>query len=141
MISALRVADTGIVLLNAAMGVEVGTDIIMEYTDEFKTPTILAINQLDHSKADFDKTVREAKNHFGSHIVVVQYPLNQGEGFNAIIDVLNMVLYQYSAEGGKPQKLPIPAEEKSKAETLHKELIEAIAGNDEALMEKYFDKG
>ena len=140
-ISALRVADTGIVLLNAAMGVEVGTDIIMEYTDEFKTPTILAINQLDHSKADFDKTVREAKNHFGSHIVVVQYPLNQGEGFNAIIDVLNMVLYQYSAEGGKPQKLPIPAEEKSKAETLHKELIEAIAGNDEALMEKYFDKG
>lgn len=140
-ISALRVADTGIVLLNAAMGVEVGTDIIMEYTDEFKTPTILAINQLDHSKADFDKTVREAKNHFGSHIVVVQYPLNQGEGFNKIIDVLNMVLYEYPADGGKPKKLPIPDAEKEKAETLHKELIEAIATNDEALMEKYFDKG
>lgn len=140
-ISALRVADTGIVLLNAAMGVEVGTDIIMEYTDEFKTPTILAINQLDHSKADFDKTVREAKNHFGSHIVVVQYPLNQGEGFNKIIDVLNMVLYEYPADGGKPKKLPIPDAEKEKAETLHKELVEAIATNDEALMEKYFDKG
>jgi elongation factor G len=140
-ISALRVADTGVVLLNAAMGVEVGTDIIMEYTEEFKTPTIFAVNQLDLHKSDFDKTVREAKNHFGSHIVVVQYPLNQGEGFNAIVDVLNMVLYQYSAEGGKPQKLPIPEEEKAKAETLHKELIEAIAGNDEALMEKYFDKG
>ncbi len=140
-LSALRVADTGIVLLNAAMGVEVGTDIIMEYTDEFRTPTILAINQLDHSKADFDKTVREAKDHFGTHIVVVQYPLNQGDGFNAIVDVLNMVLYQYPAEGGKPQKLPIPDTEKAKAENLHKELIEAIAGNDEALMEKYFDKG
>lgn len=140
-ISALRVADTGIVLLNAAMGVEVGTDIIMEYTDEFKTPTILAINQLDHSKADFDKTVREAKNHFGSHIVVAQYPLNQGEGFNKIVDVLNMVLYEYPADGGKPKKLPIPDAEKEKAETLHKELIEAIATNDEALMEKYFDKG
>ena len=140
-LSALRVADTGIVLLNAAMGVEVGTDIILEYTDEFKTPTILAVNQLDHSKADFDKTVREAKDHFGSHIVVVQYPLNQGEGFNQIVDVLNMVLYQYPPEGGKPQKLPIPDIEKAKAENLHKELIEAIAGNDEALMEKYFDKG
>ncbi len=140
-ISALRVADTGVVLLNAAMGVEVGTDIIMEYTDQFKTPTILAINQLDHSKADFDKTVREAKNHFGNHIVVAQYPLNQGEGFNQIVDVLNMVLYEYSAEGGKPKKLPIPNAEKEKAETLHKELIEAIATNDEALMEKYFDKG
>lgn len=140
-ISALRVADTGIVLLNSAMGVEVGTDIIMEYTYEFKTPTIFAVNQLDHSKADFDKTIQEAKNHFGNHIIVVQYPLNQGENFNAIVDVLNMVLYQYSPEGGKPKKLPIPNNEKQKAETLHKELIEAIAANDETLMEKYFDKG
>lgn len=140
-ISALRVADTGIMLLNAAMGVEVGTDIIWEYTDKFKTPMIFAVNQLDNGQADFDKTIREAKTHFGANVAVVQYPLNQGLGFNAIVDVLNMVLYQYSIEGGKPEKLPIPDSEKEKAETLHKELIEAIASNDETLMEKYFDKG
>jgi elongation factor G len=140
-ISALRVADTGVMLLNASMGVEVGTDVIWEYTEKFKTPMIFLVNQLDHSDADFDKTVQEAKNHFGSHIVLVQYPINTGPGFSAIIDVLNMVLYQYSDKGGKPEKLPIPDAERPKAEALHKELIEAIASNDEGLMEKYFDQG
>lgn len=140
-ISALRVADTGIMILNAAMGVEVGTDIIWEYTDNFKTPTLFVVNQLDKEEADFDKTVREAKTHFGGNVVAVQYPLQTGSGFNSIIDVLNMVMYQYPPQGGKPQKLPIPDNEKEKAEQLHKELIETIASNDEGLMEKYFDKG
>ncbi len=140
-IAALRVADTGIMLLNGAHGVEVGTEIVWEYTEEFKTPMILAVNQIDHEKADFDKTVEQARNRFGSSVVVVQYPMNQGVGFNAIVDVLNMVMYQFPAEGGKPQKLPIPAAELERAENLHKELIEAIAGNDEGLMEKYFEQG
>jgi elongation factor G len=140
-ISALRVADTGVMLLNASFGVEVGTDIIWEYTEKFKTPMILAVNKLDQDKADFDKTVLQAKDHFGRNVVVVQYPLNQGLGFNTIIDVLRMTLYQFPENGGKPEKFPIPAEEKERADRLHKELIEAIAENDETLMEKYFDKG
>ncbi|OJW77851.1 MAG: elongation factor G [Bacteroidetes bacterium 46-16] len=140
-ISALRVADTGVMLLNASTGVEVGTDIIWEYTEKFKTPMIFLINQLDHPKADFDKTVQEAQSHFGNHVVLVQYPINAGPGFSAIIDVLNMVLYQYNDQGGKPEKLDIPEAERPKAEALHKELIEAIASNDEGLMEKYFDQG
>ncbi|HEX4849244.1 MAG TPA: elongation factor G, partial [Puia sp.] len=140
-VSALRVADTGVMLLNASFGVEVGTDIIWEYTEKFKTPMIFAVNKLDQDKADFDKTVRQAKDHFGRNVVVVQYPLNQGLGFDAIVDVLRMTMYQFPAEGGKPQKLPIPADERERADTLHKELIEAIAENDESLMEKYFDKG
>ncbi|MBS1600604.1 MAG: elongation factor G [Bacteroidetes bacterium] len=140
-VSSLRVADTGIMLLNASFGVEVGTDIIWEYTEKFKTPMIFAVNKLDQDKADFDKTVRQAKDHFGRNVVVVQYPLNAGLGFNTIIDVLRMTMYQFPDSGGKPKKLPIPAEEKEKADQMHKELIEAIAENDESLMEKYFDKG
>ena len=70
-ISALRVADTGVMLLNAVMGVEVGTDIIWDYTDRFKTPMIFAVNKLDDDNADFDKTVREAKSQFGNKNVVV----------------------------------------------------------------------
>jgi elongation factor G len=140
-LTALRVADTGLMLLNASTGVEVGTDVIWEYTEKFKTPMIFVVNQLDHPKADFYKTALEAKNHFGNNVVIVQYPVNPGLAFDAIIDVLNMVMYKYSEEGGKPQKLPIPDEEKAKAEDLHKELIEAIASNDEGLMELYFEKG
>jgi elongation factor G len=140
-LSALRVADTGVMVLNTSIGVEVGADVIWEYTEKFKTPTLFVANQLDHPKSEFDRTVQEAKAHFGNNVVVVQYPINPGLGFNAIIDVLNMVMYEYSDGTAKPKKLPIPASEKEKAETLHKELIEAIASNEEGLMEKYFDKG
>jgi elongation factor G len=62
-------------------------------------------------------------------------------GFNAIIDVLNMVMYEYKEGQSRPAKLPIPDSERARAEALHKELIEAIASNDEGLMEKYFDQG
>ena len=140
-ISALRVADTGIMLLNAAMGVEVGTDIIWQYTEQFKTPMIFAVNHLDNENADYDATVQEVKQHFGSKITIIQYPLQQGEGFHCIIDVLRMTMYKFKDAGGKPEKLPIPDEERERAEQLHKELIEAVAGNDEGLMEKYFEKG
>src|SRR5690349_19476664 len=140
-ISALRVADTGVMLLNATMGVEVSTDIIWDYTEQFKTPMIFAVNKLDEDDADFDKTVAEAKNHFGNNVQVVQYPRQQGAGFHEIIDVLRMTMYKFKDAGGKPEKLPIPDEEKDKADALHRELVEAVASNDESLMEKYFDKG
>ncbi len=139
-VASLRVADTGVMLLNANFGVEVGSDIIWEYTEHFKTPMIFAVNKLDLEKADFDKTVAQAKEHFGRNVAVVQYPLNQGLEFDSIIDVLRMTMYKFPAEGGKPKKLPIPDSEREKANRLHKELIEAIAENDESLMEKYFDK-
>lgn len=140
-VAALRVADTGVMLLNAVMGVEVSTDIIWDYTEQFKAPMIFAVNKLDDDNADFDNTVQEAKKHFGNKIVVVQYPQQQGAGFHAIIDVLRMTMYKFRDTGGKPEKLPIPEEEKAKAEALHRELVEAVAGNDEVLMEKYFEKG
>ncbi|MBY0481604.1 MAG: elongation factor G [Chitinophagaceae bacterium] len=141
LISALRVADTGVMILNAAVGVEVGTDIIWEYTEKFKTPTLFVVNQLDKEDADFDKTLKEAKSHFGANVVAVQFPVQTGENFNAIVDVLNMVMYQYGPEGGKPAKLPIPDHLKQRADQLHKELVEIVASNDEGLMEKYFELG
>lgn len=140
-ISALRVSDTGIMVINAAMGVEVGTDIIWQYTERFKTPMIFGINQLDHEKADYDKALQQVKDHFGTNVVAVQYPLQVGAGFHEIIDVLTMTRYAFKDSGGKPEKLPIPDSEKEKAERLHKELVEAVASNDERLMETYFEKG
>src|SRR5438874_5745056 len=140
-LSALRVADTGIMLLNATSGVEVGTDVIWEYTEKFKTPMIFAVTKLDSDKAEYNKTIQQAKDHFGNKVTVVQYPLQEGAGFHEIIDVLRMTLYKFKDTGGKPEKLPIPDDEKARAEVLHKELVEAVASNDESLMEKYFDKG
>src|SRR5438270_10706867 len=101
---------------------------------------IFAVNKLDNDKGDFNKTVQEAKANFGNKVVVVQYPLQEGAGFHEIVDVLTMTLYKFKDTGGKPEKLPIPDDERDKADRLHKELVEAIASNDEGLMEKYFEK-
>jgi len=140
-VSCLRVADTGVMILNAANGVEVGTDVIWDYTERFRTPMIFAVNKLDHDKADFASTMQQAKEHFGSRLTLVQYPRQEGAGFHEIIDVLRMVMYKFEDTGGKPQKLSIPEEERQKADELHRQLVEAVASNDERLMEKYFDKG
>lgn len=140
-ITALRVADTGVMVLNAQNGVEVGTELIWEYTEQFRTPMIFIVNQVDSEKADFDATVEQARNRFGDSVVTVQFPYNPGQGFNAIIDVLKMVMYQFPADGGKPEKMPIPEDVREKADEMHNELVEAIAVNDEGLMELYFDKG
>jgi len=140
-VTALKVADTAMVMLNARSGVEVGTELIWEYVDKYETPSLFVINQLDHEKADFEKTLEQAKNRFGNRVLPLQFPVNQGPGFNAIVDALRMVLYVFPAEGGKPEKKPIPAEHKSRADELHNALVEAAAENDEALMEKYFENG
>jgi len=141
MISSVRVADTCVMVINAQHGVEVGTELIWDYIDQFQKPVIFAINQVDHPKADFDRALSTLKERFGNAVVQMQYPVNQGESFNAIIDLLKMVMYKFPPEGGKPEKLPIPASEKEKADKLHNELVERAAENDEKLMEKYFEKG
>ena len=140
-VSSLRVADTCVMVLNASHGVEVGTELIWNNIDTHKKPTIIAINQVDNEKADFNQTLDAAKESFGEAVTLMQYPLNQGEGFDSIIDLLKMVMYKFSSEGGKPEKLPIPESEMERANELHNELVEKAAENDEDLMELYFEKG
>ena len=140
-ISSIRVADTCVLLINAQHGIEVGTELIWNYADRYQKPVILAINQLDHPKSNFDQTLESMKNRFGSAATLMQYPVNQGEGFDSIIDLLKMTMYKFPPEGGKPEKLPIPEEEQERAQALHNELVEKAAENDESLMELYFDKG
>ncbi|MDQ4140145.1 MAG: GTP-binding protein, partial [Bacteroidota bacterium] len=140
-ITSITVCDTVVMLLNAQNGVEVGTEVLWDYVDRYNKPTILAVNQLDTDKANFNQTLEEARAFFGSAVTVMQYPLNAGLGFNCIIDLLKMVMYKFPATGGKPEKLPIPESEKERADALHNELVEKAAENDEALMEQYFEKG
>jgi elongation factor G len=141
MISSVRVADTCVMVINAQHGVEVAAELIWDYIDQFRKPTLFAINQLDHPKADFDASLASLRQHYGSAVTQMQYPVSQGEAFNSIIDLLKMVMYKFPPEGGKPQKLPIPDNELEKANLLHNELVEKAAENDEQLMEKYFEKG
>jgi len=140
-VSSVRVADTAVVVINAAQGVEVSTELLWGYINNFGTPTIFVVNQMDHEKADFERSLDQMKSRFGSKVLQVQYPLNQGDGFNKIVDALRMVMYVFPEEGGKPEKHDIPEAEMEKAQELHNLLVEAAAENDEGLMEKFFDEG
>ena len=140
-IANLKVADTALIMVNAAAGVEVGTELVWEYVEDYKTPSIFVINQMDHQKADYDAALEQLKNRFGSKVIPIQYPLNSGESFNQIVDALRMVMYEFPANGGKPEKKPIPESEMARANEMHNALVEMAAENEEGLMEKYFEEG
>lgn len=140
-ISSVRVADTCVFVINAQHGVEVGTETIWNYVDQFRKPTLFAINQIDHPKSDFNRALQQLKDQFGNAMTLVQYPLSEGETFNSIVDLLKMKMYKFGKDGGKPEKLEIPEAEKERADQLHNELVEKAAENDDELMELYFEKG
>jgi len=140
-ISSLKVADTGLIMLNAVNGVEVGTEIVWDYINRYNTPGIFVINQLDKEKADYQLTLDQAVQRFGNKVVPVQYPINAGDGFNKIVDSLRMVVYNFSENGGKPTKEAIPESEMRRAQEMHNALVEIAAENDEGLMEKFFEEG
>ena len=139
--TALSVTDTGVILVDAQYGVEVGTQNIFRTTATLKKPVIFAINQLDGEKADYENTLEQMREIFGPKVVPIQYPLASGPSFNSMIDVLLMKKYSWGPDGGVPTIEEIPAEELDKANELHQALVEAAAENDETLMEKFFEQG
>ena len=140
-ITALNVTDTGVILINAQYGVEVGTQNIFRTTQKLKKPVIFALNQLDGEKADYENVIEQMREHFGNKIVTVQYPIQCGAGFNAMIDVLLMKKYSWGPDGGVPVIEEIPADQMDRAKELHQALVEAAAENDETLMDKFFEEG
>ncbi|WP_406683738.1 elongation factor G [Seonamhaeicola sp. MEBiC1930] len=139
-ISSIRVGDTIATVINGKHGVEVGTEIIWNYIDKYNKPTLFIINQIDHPDCNFEDAFKSIKTLVGNNAIQIQYPIKI-DGAQCIIDVLKMKCYKFGPEGGKPEKLEIPDNEKPKAEYLHNELVEKAAENDEELMELYFDKG
>jgi len=137
-VAALAVTDTALMVVNAQNGIEVGAEIHGRYLANANKSIIFVVNQLDHEKSNWDKTIESIKERFGTHAVLVQYPVNAGSGFDSIIDVLTMKLYKYPKDGGKPQILDIPADQKDQADSIQAALIERAAESDESLMELFF---
>ena len=139
-ITALNVTDQAVILINGQYGPEVGTQNNFRYTEKLKKPVIFLVNQLDSDKCDFENIINTMQEIYGSKCVQIQYPIETGNGLNALIDVLLMKKYSWKPEGGAPIIEDIPAEEMDKALELHKALVEAAAENDESLMEKFFEE-
>ena len=137
----LNVCDSAIMVVNAGAGVEVGTEIHGRYVEQYKKPMLIAVNQLETEKANWDNTLDSLHQAFGAKAVPVQFPVNPGMEFNAVVDVLKMKMYKFSGEDGKTEECDIPADLADRAEEMHSAIVEMAAESDEALMEKFFDAG
>ncbi|MBQ5843323.1 MAG: elongation factor G [Alistipes sp.] len=139
--SAFKVGDVGVMLVNAQTGWEVGNEIQGRYARILNKPLIGVINQLDAEKANYEAALESIKADSIVKPVVVQYPVNQGVGFDSFIDVLMMKMYRFTDENGTREELEIPESELERAKAFNQELVETAAEYDDALMELYFDKG
>jgi elongation factor G len=134
----MRVLDGGVAVFDGVAGVEPQSETNWRYADDYKVPRIAFINKLDRTGADFFKDVDSIHRRLTKHAHPLQLPIGTEANFVGIIDLLKMKAFIYKDELGKEiDEIDVPDEYKAKAEEYRAKLIEAVAENDEALMEKY----
>jgi elongation factor G len=136
-ISALRVADGAVILVDSVAGLEVGTEIAWGYCDTFKLPRFLVINKMDRDNADFKKALASVQEFSPIRLIPVQLPWGERAAFKGVIDLISM---QAFAGNGKTAE-EIPAELKAAADEARTKLVEAAAEGEDSLLEKYLDSG
>ncbi len=134
-ISALRVADGTLILVDSVAGAEVGTEIAMTYADKFNLPRFIVINKMNRDNANFRKAFDSVQEISEARLIPVQLPWGEKAEFKGVLDLLTMKAYL--GDGKKVQD--IPAEYQDDVETARMELIEAAAEGEDALLEKYLE--
>ena len=140
--ASLRAADAGVVVVCAVAGVEVGTEKGWEMLEDLNLPRMIVINKLDRENSDYERTLESIHQFFGRKAIPVQIPIGAEKNFTGMIDLISKKAFQFEKdESGKYKEVDIPADLKETVDKKVEELTEMIAENDEALMEKYFEKG
>lgn len=138
----LWAVDAALILINAASGVEVGTDKAWAFCRDYGRPVFFFINHMGKEFANFEKVLGEMQEHFGRGIVPFHLPANPGAGFNQIMDGQERRLLTYQLGGkGKADEGDVPAELESQAGEVQERIIEAAAESEDALTEKYLEEG
>ena len=140
--SAMRVADSAAVVVSGVTGVEVSTERVWKFAEEFELPRIVVINKMDRERASFARTLEALQKKFGKNVVPIQLPIGEEKDFAGVIDLVSMKAWKYATDGsGKHEKIDIPAELKAEADDYRAQLIEKVAEGDDTLMERFFDQG
>src|SRR4051812_557895 len=135
--AALRAVDAAIILVDAAAGVEVGTEQVWKGAAEHHLARLLYINKMDRENADFGRAIAGAQDRLGNSVVPLEMPIGAESSFKGIIEVLHRKAYLYAGRDGKMEEAPIPADLLDEVENYRAQLVERIAENDEALIEKF----
>ena len=137
--AALRVSDGAVIVVDGVAGVEIGTERVWGFAAEYNLPRLIFVNKISHDRGNLDEVLEMIHSRFGREAVQLQFPVNPGEGFDQIVDLVEMKLFSY--KGGTREEADIPAELQEKAQQLQEQLVEAVAETDEELMEQYFNDG
>lgn len=140
-VAALQMVGSALVVLSANEGVTVGTQNNFRLVENAHKPLAFVVNKCDHEYADFEKVLHELRETFGNRCTVMQYPINAGTGFNAVIDVLKGKMLVWGPDGGAPEEKEIPAAEQAKVEEMRQALQEQAAEADETLLDKFLEEG
>lgn len=136
-ISALRVSDGAIILVDAVAGIEVGTELAWNYSGEKNIPRFVLINKMDRENANFKKMLDSFQELSDIRLLPLQFPWGEQSDFKGVIDLVTMKAYK----GVGSESVEIPAEYKAAAEEAHAAIIEAAAEGADDLMEKFFEEG
>ncbi|MBC7928302.1 MAG: elongation factor G [Bryobacteraceae bacterium] len=140
--AALQAADSALVVIDGVAGVEVMTEKVHAFTDEFHMPHTFFVNKLDRERSDFSRTVDHIQEVFGNTAFPIQLPIGCERNFSGIIDLLSMKAYQYTpGSNGRGAECPIPDNMAEAAKQGHNTLVEIIAEGKDELMEEYFELG
>ena len=131
--AAVRVADSAVIVVCAASGVEVGTELSWGYSDEQKIPRLVFVNKIDRENADFFKVIEELQAHFGKMCLPIELPIGAQQNFTGVVDLITMKAYTQNEEGEIPDSL------RGQAEEFRDKLVEAVAETDDDLITKYLE--
>ena len=138
---ALRVADAAVVVVDCASGIQVQSEKVWEFADEFEAPRFVLINRVDRERASFDTSLASVQEGFGRRAVPIQIPMGAAGRFKGVVDLVRMKAHTYDGDSGKFAEGDIPDDLKAQAEEHREKLIELVAESNDELMEKFFDEG
>jgi elongation factor G len=140
--SSMRVSDSSAILVDAVAGVEVQTEKVFKFAEEFKLPTVFVVNKLDRENASLERTVTSIQENFGRTCIPVQLPIGSEKGLRGLIDLVEMKAYEFEPNGaGTALPVDVPPELQERAAKGHDAIVEMVAEGSDELMEEFFDKG
>ena len=141
-LSALRVADSAMIVINGVNGVETGADEVWAASGDYGIPRYLVVTMLDHERARFAEVLEEARDHYGARVFPMTLPVDAGPGFSSVLDVMRSEVITFADDGsGKYTEKPAEGELKERVNELHRQLIDMVAESRDELLEKFFEDG
>ena len=136
-LGALRVCESAVFVVNGVLGVEVQTQRLWQRAQELGVARLVYVNMLDRERADFYRTLNALKDAFGAHVVATEIPIGSEHETRGVIDLVDMKAYEY--KDGSCSEIPIPDDMADLAQEYREKLMDEVAENSEALMERYLE--